>query len=136
MASKKKNKSIQNWLKGSEYDIQTAEAMFKSGRYIYVIFMCHLSVEKFLKAAVALKIQKVPPKTHDLFYLIKLGGIHIVQPHVGIISHLNEASIPTRYPEDITEISKQYNKKVAQNYLKKTKGLLKWLKEATKLERY
>ena len=41
---KEKNKCIQNWLKSSAYDIKTAEAV----------------VEKFLKAIVACKIQKVP----------------------------------------------------------------------------
>jgi HEPN domain-containing protein len=41
---------------------------------------------------------------------------------------LNEASIPTRYPEDISRLTRQYNKQVAQRYLKETKALLRWLK--------
>ena len=42
--------SISNWIKSSNYDIRTAEHMLKTRRYIYVLFMCHLSVEKLLKA--------------------------------------------------------------------------------------
>jgi HEPN domain-containing protein len=122
------NKYVQNWFKSANYDILTAKAMLRSKRYIYVIFMCHLAIEKLLKGIVAQKINKIPPKTHDLYLLLKLSKIQIPSLHQEIISHLNEASIPTRYPEDISKISKQYNKKVAINYLKATEGLLKWLK--------
>jgi len=121
------HKAVENWIKGSEYDIKAARVMNDGGRYIYVIFMCHLAVEKFLKAIVTKKMKRMPPKTHDLFYLIKLAQLDVPAVHQMIISHLNEASIPTRYPEDIKEISKQYNKSVAKRYLEKTKNLLRWL---------
>ena len=102
--------------------------MFKAKRFVYVIFMCHLSVEKSLKAIVADKINKVPPKTHDLFLLVKLAGLDIADAHKTIISHLKEASVPTRYPEDISRLIKDYNKNVADRYLTQVKALLKWLK--------
>jgi HEPN domain-containing protein len=37
-------KDTNNFIKSAEYDLNTAEFMLKSGRYIYVIFMCHLSL--------------------------------------------------------------------------------------------
>ncbi len=123
------NKLIANWTKSSNYDIQTAKIMYKGGRYIYVIFMCHLAVEKSLKAIVAKRTGRIPPKTHDLFYLIKLAKIEIRTAFQETVSHLNQASIPTRYPEDITKISRQYNKTAAQKYLKETTALIKWLRK-------
>jgi HEPN domain-containing protein len=48
-------KATQNWIESSDYDIKTAEAMFKSKRYLYVVFMCHLATEKMLKALVSEK---------------------------------------------------------------------------------
>lgn len=129
-----KIKYIQNWFKGSDYDIVTAQAMLKSRRCIYVIFMCHLSVEKFLKGIIAQKSNKIPPKTHNLYLLLKLSGIKPPGVHNKIISHLNEASIPMRYPEDILRITREYNIKVAANYLKETKSLLKWLRANIKLK--
>ena len=48
--------AVRNWVKSSEYDIRTAEALFRSGRYVYVIFMCHLAVEKILKAVVSVDV--------------------------------------------------------------------------------
>ena len=106
--------------------------MYAAKRYIYVIFMCHLAAEKLLKAIVAQKTNRVPPKTHDLFLLVKLSGVEIPDIHKGILAHLNEASIPTRYPEDVTKMVRAYKKQVAAEYLKKTKGLLLWLKARLK----
>jgi len=37
-------KDTANFLASAEYDLNTAEHMLKTGRYIYVIFMCHLSI--------------------------------------------------------------------------------------------
>jgi len=41
---------IRYWMELSEYDIETAIAMLKSKRYLYVGFMAHQSIEKMLKA--------------------------------------------------------------------------------------
>ena len=38
------------WLDGAEYDLQTANAMLETRRFLYVGFMCHQAVEKALKA--------------------------------------------------------------------------------------
>lgn len=43
-------KSPEEWIFQAEYDIETAEAMLNAKRYIYAIFMAHLSLEKALKA--------------------------------------------------------------------------------------
>jgi len=125
-------KAVNNWIKSSEYDIKTADALFKSKRYVYVIFMCHLAIEKVLKAIVAKTTGKLPPKTHDLVYLGKIAYLDIPEVHKPIFMHLNQVSVPTRYPEDIAKLSKSYNRKAAYKYLKETKELLKWLKTKTK----
>ena len=49
-------KAAEEWLKQARYDFGTAEAIFSTGRYIYTIYMCHLSIEKALKAQYAKKI--------------------------------------------------------------------------------
>jgi len=90
--------------------------------------MCHLAVEKALKAIVVCEIKKSPPKTHDLFHLVKLALLELPDNHKPILMHLNEASVPTRYPEDIAKLSKAYNRQAAARYLNETKDLLRWLK--------
>lgn len=121
------NHDVQNWLKSSTYDFKTAEAMLRTRRFVYVIFMCHLSIEKALKAVVCARLHKIPPRTHDLFHLVKICALEIPEKHQPIVMHINEASVPTRYPEDIAKLVKVYNSKIAQKYLFETKGFLKWL---------
>jgi HEPN domain-containing protein len=55
-------KTSAEWFRQAEYDIETAKAMFKTGRYIYTVFMCHLSVEKALKGLYVIRFKKDPAK--------------------------------------------------------------------------
>ena len=126
-------KATRNWIATSEYDIETAEHMLKSGRYVYVVFMCHLSVEKLLKGLVAETQEDLPPKTHNLRYLVKLSKIEIPEEHATILDVLNTASIPTRYPEDMEKLLKKFSKEVVKNYFNKTKELRKWLRQDKRL---
>jgi HEPN domain-containing protein len=68
-------KKIKNWLDSAEYDLETAGHMLKTGRYLFPVFMCHLAVEKTLKAKICEATGRTPPKTHDLIRLLKLSGL-------------------------------------------------------------
>lgn len=127
--------TIANWIKSSNYDIKTAEHMFATGRYVYVLFMCHLSVEKLLKALYEATYEKVPPKTHNLIYLSNAVKLEIPENLLQTIESLNDLSIVTRYPEDINALVKAFKKDRAADYLKKTKELLKWLKKDPRLKK-
>jgi len=119
----------QNWIALSDYDLETARYMLASGRFLYVIFMCHLALEKMLKAHFTEVTQSIPPKTHDLIYLIRKSGLELPQAHLEFIGKINNASIPTRYPEDLQRIIAQYPESVARDYFEKTEEVLKWLRE-------
>ena len=106
--------------------------MFTSGRYIYTIFMCHLALEKALKAKVEEITSKTPPKTHNLRYLVKLNGLEPPEEMFIFLSKLSDVSIPTRYPEDFGELIKSYDKKAAKTYLVKTKEVFKWIRKSLK----
>jgi HEPN domain-containing protein len=58
-------KATANWLAQVDYDIATAEHMLHAGRYIYVIFMSHMALEKALEALVTEETQKLPPRTQS-----------------------------------------------------------------------
>jgi HEPN domain-containing protein len=133
MASNKKA-DIKNWIKSSDYDIKTAEHMFSTRRYIYVLFMCHLSVEKLLKGFYQAALNKIPPKTHNLLFLSKEASLDVSEEHLKVLGALNDLSIATRYPEDIDELVKSFSRKRAKDYLTKTKDLLRWLKRDERLK--
>jgi HEPN domain-containing protein len=128
-------RGVINWIKSSDYDIKTAEHMFRAGRYIYVLFMCHLSVEKLLKALYEGVLKKVPPKTHNLIYLSSAVDLEIPENHLRLLESLNDLSIVTRYPEDIDHLIKSFKRQRVEEYLKRTKEFLKWLKRDMRLRR-
>lgn len=121
-------KSPEEWLKQSDYDFDTAEFLFNSGRYFYAVYMSHLSLEKALKGICHKKLNEIPPKTHNLVFL--MNKVEIVPPEtVGkFLVKINEASIVTRYPEDLAQISKNHTKEIVKNILDNTKDALKWIK--------
>ena len=118
-----------NWIALAEYDLETARHMLKTGRNLYVIFLCHLALEKMLKAAVTEVTQSVPFKAHDLILLVKKGELELPQEYLEFIGKINSASIPTRYPEDLERSLKVYPKPVARDYLKQTTEIVRWLKK-------
>ncbi len=63
------------WLDLAEYDLETAEVMFISKRYLYVGLMCHQTIEKALKAIYSKKYNEVPPRIHNLARLLKLNNL-------------------------------------------------------------
>jgi len=128
-------KDTANWLALADYDIETAHHMLATGRYLYVIFLCHLALEKLLKAHVAEVTQSLPIKTHDLIYLVKKCELELPENHLDFIGKINTASIPTRYPDDLTRALKEYSKSVAKDYLDETMELVQWLKQHPNLSK-
>lgn len=122
-------KDTANWIALTDYDLETAQHMLATGRYLYVIFLCHLALEKILKAHVAEVTQSLPIKTHDLIYLVKKSELGLSQQQLDFVGKINTASIPTRYPDDLQRSLKEYPKAVAEDYLNQTTELIQWLKQ-------
>lgn len=123
-----KFKASEEWFRQAKYDLETAKAMFETRRYIYTVFMCHLSLEKGLKGLFAKNLQKDPPKTHDLNYLSNTINLELPDELQKFMDKLNDLSIPARYPDELDKVLKQYDKRRTEKILKLTKELLIWLK--------
>lgn len=121
-------KQTRKWLEMADYDRGTAHAMFRARRYVYCIFMCHLAVEKALKGLYWEFLRKFPPKTHSLLFFVKELNLRLPQDLLDFIGKLNDASVVTRYPEDLQKIVKAYPRRVAQEYLRETEKVLQWIK--------
>lgn len=122
-------KDTANWIALADYDVETARHMLATERHLYVVFLCHLALEKMLKAHVAEVTQAVPIKTHDLIYLVKKSELELPEKYLDFIGKINTASIPTRYPDDLQRSLKEYPKSVAKNYLDQAIELIEWLKQ-------
>jgi HEPN domain-containing protein len=127
------DKIAKNWVATSNYDIQTADAMYKAGRYLYVVFMSHLAIEKMLKALLAHKYpENVPPKIHNLINLSQRAEIALPENLNDFLQRLDNVSVVTRYPEDLRTLSKEFNQDTAKLILTDTKRMIKWLKQHLK----
>ncbi len=122
-------KTTANWLATAEYDLETAEAMLASKRHLYVVFMCHLAIEKTLKAVWAETRSEHPPRTHDLLFLIRELGLGVPKEERRLIGAIANASVPTRYPEDLKKMVRQYPRRTVSSYLVRTRRVLQWLRK-------
>ena len=59
----------------SDYDLETANAMLLTGRYLYVGFMRHQTIEKILKAYGTNCLMEVTLKMHSLSRLAERTGL-------------------------------------------------------------
>jgi len=72
---------------------------------------------------------EMPPYTHNLNKLIGLASVELPERYQMFIDKINLQSVPTRYPEDFRKLSKEFDKAIAEEYLKRTREIIKWLKK-------
>jgi HEPN domain-containing protein len=122
---------IKYWLEMSEYDLETAEAMLQTGRFLYVGFMCHQVIEKILKAYFVFISQENAPNTHNLTLLSKQSQIYneMNDDQLDFLDILGPLNIEARYPTHKEKIMKSLDKERCTDILQKTRGLRKWIKD-------
>ena len=94
------NEVVSYWIEMSDYDFETAKAMQKTGRYLYVGFMCHQSVEKILKAYYYASTKNTPPYIHSLSRLSEISELlsELSEDLLDTIDVLEPLNIESRYP--------------------------------------
>ncbi|MBM4040778.1 MAG: HEPN domain-containing protein [Planctomycetes bacterium] len=111
------------------YDFRTAQAMLKTRRYIYAVFMCHLALEKALKGLWVGRRGQAAPRKHSLLSLLKGTGA-TPPPSVGaLIARLDQASVTTRYPEKLRALQKHFTAPVAKAILADGREALRWIRK-------
>jgi HEPN domain-containing protein len=108
--------------------------MLHAGRYIYVIFMSHLALEKALKALVTEETQQLPPRTHNLIDRAQRAQVVLSQEQQDFFGKINNTSVVVRYPDDLSAMVSQYPEAIAQDYLEQTKELILWVRQDPRLQ--
>jgi len=119
----------EEWYFQSDYDLETAFDMFHSGRYVYCIFMCHLSLEKALKGLLVKTKGEFPSKSHSLIYFVEKMELKMDDSYYEFLFTLNKISVPTRYPEDLRKLVSAYTKDRTNTIMYKTKEIQTWIKQ-------
>ena len=119
------------WIEMSDYDLETAEAMLATGRYLYVGFMCHQTIEKILKARWSNRLEELPLKIHSLSRLAERTGLdkELPEERMGFIDRLEPLNIEARYPSYKERLMKSLTKEYCKWLLAQTKDLQQWIKD-------
>ena len=122
-------KYIEYWRVSSERDWQTAEGLFKIGRYDSCLFFCHLAIEKSLKSLIVQETEEEAPYAHDLAYLIGKAGLRIDEQDLELLRTVSSFNIAGRYDDDKFTFYKRCTKAYTQEYLEKSQRIIIWLRE-------
>jgi len=109
--------------------LETAIDMLKSGRTVYCIFMCHLSLEKALKGLLMKTTGEFPTRSHSLIFFVDKIGLELSDSHYEFLFMLNKISVPTRYPDDLRKLFTAYTKERTDSILQQTKEVQIWIKQ-------
>ena len=118
------------WVEMSDYDVETADAMLATGRYLYVGFMCHQTIEKILKAYWTKNLTEIPLKIHSLSRLAEKTGLSelFTEEQLDFIDRLEPLNIEARYPSYKERLMKSLTKEYCTTLLQDTKNLQQWIK--------
>lgn len=122
------------WIELADYDLETAKAMLKSKRFLYVGYMCNQVIEKMLKAYYVKAKGEQPPYTHKLIRLAEESNLYKMfsdeqKDFLDIISPLN---IEARYPTQKQDLLESLSKDKCVNIIKRTEELMLWIKNKLK----
>ncbi len=117
-------KQIEYWINSAKSDLDTAELLIRESRYIHGLFFCHLAIEKAFKAHVVKISGQIPPKTHNLVYLLDLTRMDIGRNDEDFLGILMKYQLEGRYPDYNPVIPTEEKANV---YLNKTKEILIWI---------
>jgi HEPN domain-containing protein len=92
-------KTVSYWLESAKYDLGVADAMFKSKKYPYALFMGHLALEKLLKAFVVKNTKTHAPFSHSLPYLAEKSRVKIPEKILVKLREFMEFHFEARYPD-------------------------------------
>ena len=125
-----KEEKVQYWQELSDYDLDTAEAMFCTKRWLYVGFMCHQVLEKILKAYWCATQQDNPPFIHSLTRLVEGSGLmsQMEEQQLMFLDEMMPMNIEARYPSYKLSLAQGLNAEVCKQMINTTKELQLWIK--------
>jgi HEPN domain-containing protein len=128
---------IQLWLKDLDDSLKMLEKVVECEAYPVVAFWLHLTVEKSLKAAIAVLKKVAPPKVHTLVELHSLisNEIKLTEEQIRFLRQLTLAVRETRYFDATLELpSEIYTKPVIDDFLTKALPIISAIKARIKEE--
>ena len=120
----------QYWFEIAEYDLETARVMLSGGRFLYVGFMCHQTIEKALKGCFYQTQHQTPPYKHNLTVLSdKCGLLPLMSDdQKALLDLLEPMQIEARYPTYKQRLLDSLTADRCQMLITQTEVLLTWIR--------
>jgi len=119
------------WHKHAERDLDAARAMFHTGRWFYVVFMCQQAVEKLAKGLYTLYIDDNVPRTHNIGLLLNRFEdclpVQIGEERYQLFETLSKHYLADRYPAFADASGEEIDGEHAKTILSKTEEVFAWL---------
>jgi HEPN domain-containing protein len=128
-----KHDKYEHWVDIAQYDLDTADAMLKSGRYLYVAFMCQQAIEKLVKGLYVWFLDQEPPRTHNIYTIFMTvfeNNDRVLEresQYAPFFAELLAYYISERYPSYREKLSVAVSKEKANEILQTAREVFVWL---------
>ncbi len=122
------------WLAAAVDDYESAQLLFKGGKYSKTIHVLHSAAEKALKAAI-LAERKSPPRGaggHNLARLSEMLRLRKMPPRLArTVQDLGPLYLPSEYPDAALGVpGTMFKREQAERYLREVGAVVKWLRKS------
>jgi HEPN domain-containing protein len=119
------------WLNYARNDLDSADFMFKSGRWFYTLFMCQQAIEKLTKGLYILYIDDNVPRLHDINSIFdrfkdKLPE-QLSEERAKLFDTLSQFYLRSRYPDYTSALASLATRETAQAINEKSREAFQWL---------
>ncbi len=127
---KTKQDYINFWIEQADDDWNAVDTLLNGQKYLQSLFFAHLVIEKLCKALwINYHQENVPPRTHNLNYLLSSTPIEITEERSEFMLSLNRFQLEGRYPDYLTKMHNICTEQFTKSMLKSTNQLRLWLLE-------
>ena len=124
------------WLEQVDEDMLAADALYHSGRWLYIGFLCHQAIEKLIKAYWFAMRDDEPFYLHNHFRLLEGCGLKAMlsEEQRRFIEIMSPMYIAARYPEYKSQVARMLNENGSAYIIEQTKKFKQWILQKCLLE--
>ena len=126
MEIKERDELQKAWLKSSKEDFKIAGDLIGMKHYQWALFLCHIAIEKVLKANYIKIKEHYPPPIHKLVKLATDCKIKLSEEQIDDLREMTSFNIEARYDIIKDKLYKKATKEFTKKYFEKTKKLLNY----------
>jgi HEPN domain-containing protein len=127
---KTKEEHIGFWIEQANDDWNAVHTLFNGKNYLQSLFFTHLVIEKLCKSLwIKYNIENVPPRTHNLIFLLSATPIKLTEEQSEFLLTLNRFQLEGRYPDYMTKMHTICNERFTKDLINSVNEFRIWLQE-------